>query len=226
VENIAYKRNAAQSEDCPNRQGVPRHPDVQTGLQGISPRLAMLQHLSGPRACMASLRGLVARPWLLLQVSCSTPARCRGSEIRLVTRLTAKATCAARPRAGLRAPEGLKPVRYTGPCAEYCGARAMPIGHLRRRSRSLWHTIRGRLRRDQRGNPGRGRGSLLKSFAVSLPRVGDRIGGLGARPPSRGEGRARGAPRPAGGTTWRNPGPGERDGSINGRASDARGRGV
>jgi hypothetical protein len=47
MERIAYKHNAAQSEDCPtyrgNQQGVPRHLDDQTGLHDISPGLRGLR---------------------------------------------------------------------------------------------------------------------------------------------------------------------------------------
>ena len=83
MERIAYKHNAAQSEDCPtyrgNQQKVPRHLGAQMGLHVLS----------------GALRGF---GWPL-QVSYSTPTSCPGREILLVTHVTANATFAAASRA-------------------------------------------------------------------------------------------------------------------------------
>jgi hypothetical protein len=62
MERIAYKHNAAQSEDCPtyrgNQQGVLRHLGVQTDLHDVSPGLARVKTL-------AAASGLVVNPHIM-----------------------------------------------------------------------------------------------------------------------------------------------------------------
>jgi hypothetical protein len=91
VERIAYKHNAAQSDDCPNQHGVLRHLGGQMGPQSISPRLAMLRHLSGQTGLHGISPGLGGETLAVLQVKCSTPTLCPDREILPVTRVTAKA---------------------------------------------------------------------------------------------------------------------------------------
>src|SRR6516164_10996509 len=89
MERIAYKRNAAQPDDCPNQVGVLRHLCGPTGPCGVSPGLAVLRHLGVP----TGLHGI--SPGLAWMAGCfrsrvQRPHHARAAKSCPVTHVTIK----------------------------------------------------------------------------------------------------------------------------------------